>query len=180
MKPEDGPSPAVVAGVLMGMTVVIAAVAGSVTLASSDSLAEPAPTLSVEAGTLPAAGSGGDQALRLTHDAGEPVDVRALAFVVSIDGTGVREEVTGLPAGEDGLDGSNVAGDRFLDESPDGIAGPVTATPTEDDAVWQAGETVVLRIDADAVTLAPGDRVTVRIRHEPSNTVLLERTLVAE
>ncbi len=181
MRPEKSPPPAVVAGVLMGMVVVIAAVAGSVTLASSDSLSEPAPQLSVEAGTLTAVGSGeGDQALRLTHAAGEPVDVGALAFVVSVDSADAREEVTGLPAGEGGLNESNVAGDRFLDESSDGIAGPVTATPTEGNAVWEAGETVVLRINADALTLAPGDRVTVRIRHLPSNTVLLEQTVVAE
>jgi hypothetical protein len=98
---------------------------------------------------------------------------------VSFSNSSKRSRLVGIPT--DTIDPGDYEGDDVWDGSGDGIGGAIaTDEPAGSDGEWSSGEAIAFRIAKGNVELYQGDTVTVRIVHEPSGTVLIERTISAD
>jgi FlaG/FlaF family flagellin (archaellin) len=114
------------------------------------------------------------QQIRLTHEGGDPLAVRDLALVVTVEG-GVHARLTGFPTRR--LTADNVAGDHVFDRSYAGVDGAVDAAHT--DGRWTAGERATVRVAQTDLDVQSGDSVTVRVVHRPTGATLVAATVRA-
>jgi flagellin-like protein len=143
-----------------------------------------APVVSQSSGTLSAdvAGSN-DQIVRLTHQAGDTLDVSNLEIAVDAStACGMSGRLVNLPApgGDPQPTTEYVRGDDLFDNSANSVSGPIGEDGVTVDGRWSAGETATFRIANGACSLSPGDAITVRVVHTPSGAVLIEKTLTAQ
>lgn len=158
---------------LVGLTAVLAAAVGvGVGVATTDG---PAPQVRVT-GELSAADTYPDgQVLALTHEAGDALDPSAVALSVTIARTGEQARLTGFPTRR--LTGGNVHGAGVFDASYAGVDGAVDAAHA--DGAWTSGERVAVRIARREHDVRPGDRVRVRVIHEPTDAVVADLWVTA-
>ncbi|WP_340100133.1 type IV pilin N-terminal domain-containing protein [Salinibaculum salinum] len=140
------------------------------------SLGDPQPVATIEAATTTAACAGcgpDDQVVRLRHRNGDPLPMADLEFIVSVPG---RESarLVDLPLSTNCIRDGHVEGPDLFDGRCGRVGGSLTSVGADSDGTWRAGETVHFRIQKRAVRLAPGDDVTVRVVHEPSDSVVVE------
>lgn len=149
---DRGGSAVIAVVVLCGLTVILAtAVAGG--LSGFQERAEPTPTaamsLSVDGETL-----------TLTHDHGDPLDVRSLRMIVVVDGEPLKNQppVPFFSAG--------------------GFApGPTGPFNSASDPEWTVGESASLTLaGTNSPTIEPGSTVTVELYQEDSRIVTTETT----
>jgi FlaG/FlaF family flagellin (archaellin) len=167
-------SPVVGVAVLVGITVVLAAVTGGF-VAFGVATTETAPQASVAATADATDGWPDGQRLRLTHRAGDPLVVADLALVVTVDRGDVHARLTGFPTRR--LTADNARGTDVFDSGFAGVDGALDAAHT--DGEWTSGETTSVRIAQGDLDLHAGDRIKVRIVHRPTNAVLAREATVA-
>ncbi|MFB6096671.1 MAG: type IV pilin [Haloferacaceae archaeon] len=138
---DRGTSPVVGVVLLVGVTVVVAAVVGTAALGvASDAQAATGPTVSLGLAVE------GDR-IALTHVAGEPLDVRDLRLRIAVDGRALAHQppVPFFAA-------------RGFRSGPTGPFNPATA-PT-----WRVGQTASLRLaETNRPRIEPGSTVEVRV-----------------
>lgn len=154
----------VLAGVTGAFVVVDAAPAG------------PAPTAQFTAALNATDGYPDGQTLRITHEAGETLDVAAVTLVVRVERVDAHARLSGFPTRR--LTGEEIRGDDRFDNSYAGVDGVIDAATT--DGYWSSGEVAELRFAQGDVDVRPGDRVRVQVVHDPTTAVLADRTVVAE
>lgn len=165
---------------MVAVTVVLAAAIGSFALQFAGTNQNPAPQVAnADAELVADISGGGDQVVRITHRGGDTVEVSNLDIVVSFSDSSKRSRLVGIPTdkiepgdydGADIWDGRNGigTGGALAPSDPDGA-----------DREWSSGEFIEFRITSTSggVSLSPGDRVYVKIVHEPSGEVIVDRTL---
>lgn len=139
---DRGISPAFGAVLLVGITVVTAAVFGTVLFGQAAALDGPPPTASF------AVEADGDR-VELSHEGGETVNVGTLRVQVAIDGESLAQQPPVPFFAARGYHGG-----------PRGPFNPRT------DGEWSVGETASFRIaETNDPTLEPGARLTVELYH---------------
>lgn len=169
-------SPALATTLLVAVAVVAAAVTAGYAFDAVDDVSEPAPTVGDTAGELLADRAGsGDQILRLTHVAGDELPVSEVAVAVDArDACGKQSRIVDAPT--DTLGPANFEGADIFDYySPE--AGVLE--PGEDDNTWKAGTTIQFRLASTECEITPGETVSVRVVHVPSEAVAASTTLTA-
>jgi FlaG/FlaF family flagellin (archaellin) len=162
------------------LLIALAAVLATGVLAAGsamNSLADPPPTVVVDADEISAACAGcgpRDQVVRLTHQSGDAVSMADSSIVVSVPTREQTGRLVALPLALNCLRDSHVDGTDLFDGRCGRVSGAVTAVGTDADGVWRAGESLSFRLRKSAVRLAPDDDVVVRLRHVPSGTVVTE------
>jgi len=177
---ERAVSPVIGVVLMVAITVILAALVGTLALGLGDETGQSGPTISVSAEPLEAGGSPG-QVVRFVHETGDPVGVSELEFVVTLEATGASTRLVDLPVSSNTIDPSNVEGDDLLSQQSGDTTGAISSKSPDTDGTWSSGGFVRFRIKEtdDGYVMSPGDEVTVRIVHTGSGQVLVERTLVA-
>jgi flagellin-like protein len=167
-----------VVGVILvvALVVILAGVVGTYGLGFVEDLRDPAPNVAESEGKLVAEGD--KQIIALTHVAGDSVEAEEMEIVVDVDGTSCTEtsRLVNLPS-DGNLDPNNIDGPDIFDDQE--LAGAIEDGSPDDDGVWSAGDTIEVRIVSGECGLSTGDRVTVRIVHWPTNSIVVETTLAA-
>jgi flagellin-like protein len=176
---DRGASSVIGVVLMVAVTIVLAAAVGAFVLDVHSTRASPPQIANADAELTNVHGSSTDQTVRITHRGGDTVDVADLEIVVSFSNSSKRSRLVGIPT--DTIDPADYEGDDVWDGSGDGIGGAIaTDEPAGSDGEWSSGEAIAFRIAKGNVELYQGDTVTVRIVHEPSGTVLIERTISAD
>jgi FlaG/FlaF family flagellin (archaellin) len=165
---------------LVAVTVVVAATVSATVFGVGSDLRRPGPTVAESSGDLAADVTGGsDQTVTITHEAGDTLDVSEIE--IAVRACGMQGRLVNLPAqgGDPNPTGEYVEGDDLFDNSFNAVTGPIGEDGRTVDGRWTAGETATFRIANGACSLAPGDRATVRVVHEPTGTVVIDETLTA-
>lgn len=166
-------STAVGVALLVGVTVLLAATVGVAVGMHGATGATPQAHVT---GTLSAADGYPDgQVLALTHEAGDALDPTAVALSITFARTGEHARLVGFPTRR--LTAGNVRGPAVFDASYAGVDGAVDAANT--DGAWTSGETVEVRIASGKYDVQPGERLQVRVVHEPTNGVVAELRVIA-
>ncbi|WP_276272575.1 type IV pilin [Haloarcula litorea] len=172
---------------LVGVTVLLAAVVATAAFGHAAATAEPAPTVAQSAAEYETYAAGGgryrEQVLRLTHLAGDTLAVADLELVVDAsDACGKVGRLVNLPAAGDSLRpaGEYVRGDDLFDNSYDAVEGPIGTGDVDDDGAWSAGETAQFRLATSECRLAPGETLTVRVVHAPTGSVVVAERVRAD
>jgi len=167
-------APAVGVVLLVGLTVLLAStVVAAVGLDRART--EPAPQVALSAELSATDGWPDGQRLQLVHEGGDTLTVADLAVVVTFERTGDRARLSGFPTRR--LTDEHRDGADLFDLTYAGVDGELDAAHT--DGRWAAGETASVRIAQGELDVRPGDRVTVRVVHEPSGALLVRTEVVA-
>ena len=183
---ERALSPVVGVVLLVGITLLLAATVSVTALGFTDELTGVAPTVAGSSGTYERYTTGGgrytEQVVRLTHEGGDTLTVSDVELVVDAsDACGKTGRLVNLPAsGDDPRPTSRyVRGDDIFDNSANSVEGPLGTGDIDDDGEWSAGETAQFRLATSDCPLQPGETVTVRVVHTPTNAVLVEQSVGA-
>ena len=147
-----GASTTVAVVVLCGVTVILGAtVAGGLTGLSER--AEPTPRAAVSL-------SVDDETLTLTHNHGDPLDMRALRMVVSVDGEPLQHQPPVPFFSASGFD-----------------PGPTGPFNSASDSEWTVGESASLTLaGTNSPTIEPGSTVRVELYQDDTRIVTSETT----
>lgn len=170
-----GTSPVVGVVLLVGITVLLASVMGAF-VAFGEATVEPAPRTHFTASLDATDGWPDGQRLQVVHEGGDAVQASEIALVLEIDRVDAASRLTGFPTRR--LTDDNVRGPDVFDNGYAGVDGVLDAAYT--DGRWESGDRASLRIAQTNLDVRPGDRVRVRIVHEPSNAVLANLAVSAE
>ena len=146
--------------ILMAAVVVILAATMSVLVFDiGDSIQEPGPNIAESSGEFVAGSDDEDQVVRITHVAGDTVDVESIEIVLRVPEQGEQVRLVDLPG--DGLftytlDDSNIQGNTDLADDTDVIdQGPFASNANTgpiyedaDDQQWSAGETIAIELSS--------------------------------
>ena len=184
---ERALTPVIGVVLLLGVALLLAATVSVTALGYAERLSQPAPTVAQSSGEYDRyAGGGGrytEQVVRITHVAGDTLTVADLEIVVdATEACGKTGRLVELPvAGDDPRPTSRyVRGDDVFDNSADAVEGPIGTGDVDDDGEWSAGETAQFRLAASECRLQPGETITVRVVHTPSDGVVMEATVRAD
>ena len=173
-------SPVIAIILMVAIVVILAATVSVFALGFTENINKPGPIVGQSTGELvPQDGSDGG-IVRLTHIAGDSLDVSKLEIVVEATCVGGKKQarLVNLPDNAVGFG------------SPDSIEGPDpeifdSFSPeggqldTSADGTLSAGETATFRLKKGGCELNSGNTVTVRVVHTPTNSVVIEQTLTA-
>lgn len=177
---ERGVSSVIAVVLMVAVTIVLSVAVGAFVFSITESQQEPAPQVANADATLVADVAGGtDQTVRITHRGGDTVNVSDMEVVVSFADHPEHSRLVGAPTAM--IDADDYEGDDIWDGRYGGIGGALASNePEGSDGEWSSGEALEFRIANRYVSLDPGDTVTVTVVHEPSGSVILERTLTAK
>ncbi|MGB9954058.1 MULTISPECIES: type IV pilin [unclassified Haloarcula] len=170
---------------LVAVTVVLTAVLSAATLGLAEKLDDTAPVVGQSDGAFTPQDGFGGGIVRITHVAGDVIRVSEIEVAVSADcggdGTEKHGRLVNLPAKSgDRPQGDNIEGDDIFDESTGSLtergADTTGALVTDE---FRPGDVIVFRIAGGDCDLRPGDTVTVRVVHTPSNAVIIRQQLTA-
>lgn len=180
---DRGLTPVIGVVLLVAVTLLLAATVSATVLGATADLTEPAPTVAQASGEFDRYASGGgrytEQVIRITHLAGDTLTVSNLELAVdATDACGRSGRLVNLPVpGDDPRPAARyVRGDDIFDNSANSVEGPI-GTGDVDDGEWSAGETAQFRLATSACRLGPGETVTVRVVHTPTNAVLIDQSV---
>jgi FlaG/FlaF family flagellin (archaellin) len=158
---------------MTAVVVILAATVSVFTLGVADEVTQPGPVVGQSSGELAYDRPGSDdQIVRLTHVAGDDLDVSTLEIAVdATDACGKRSRIVNLLTNT--LGSATFNGDDIFDYfSPDG-----GQLDTSADGTWSAGETATFRLASTECGLSEGDALTVCVVHTPTNSVVIKETL---
>lgn len=171
---------------MVAVVVILAAAVSAFALGFGQGLTDPGPNVAQTTGEfVPGAST---QKVRVTHVAGDSVDVENLEIVVRASGPGVDTEarLVDLPADDyfsTAIGASNIQQDKSLiDEGNSGDLNQIIVPA--DSNTWVAGDTIQFAINVGGAdfreppnrTGPAADELEVVLVHTPSNTVLSEQT----
>lgn len=178
-------APVVSTILMVAIAVILGAVIATFVLDIGEDVEDPSPTISKSSGEF-RSGTGLDQQIiRITHVAGDPVDVSELEVVVDprdADGCETTGRLVDLPS-TTVFFGSNSFGDENLAKD-DANDSPISKTADSDlgvlhatnENVFEAGSYMEFRIVSDTsrggCEIQPDDEVRVDIVHVPTNAVI--------
>jgi len=172
----------VIANILMVAIVVILATTISVfALGFTDGVNQSAPIVGQSSGELVPQDGDNDGIIRITHVAGDTVQVSNMEVVVDAsDACGKQGRLVNLPAppGGNNIDQSNIEGDDIFDQRGygwDAVPGPNAIHRSE----YVPGEQIAFRITGGPCSINQGDEITVRVVHTPTNSVVITEMLTA-
>jgi flagellin-like protein len=172
-------TPVVSTILLVAVAVILATVVATAALGFLESTDDPAPVVGQSSGELVGdVAGGGDQVVRINHEAGDTVPVTDIEVAVDATGAcGKQGRLVDLPDNAVGYGTPDqiVGDDIFDDTTPDG-----GALDTSSDGDFAAGDTISFRLASGECTLGDGDQITVRLVHTPTNAVVVEQTLTAD
>jgi FlaG/FlaF family flagellin (archaellin) len=160
---------------MVAIVVILAATISVFALGFTDEANQSGPVVGQSSGELVRDISGSnDQIVRLTHVAGDNLDVSTLEIAVDAsDACGKQSRIVNLPTNT--LGSANYNGDDIFSYfSPDG-----GELDTSADGTWSAGETATFRLASTECELNSGETITVRVVHTPTNSVVIKETLTA-
>jgi FlaG/FlaF family flagellin (archaellin) len=174
---------------MAAIVIILAAVIGAFVLGLGEETEEPAPVVTAELDRGITDNSppleGGTRKITISHEAGDTVPVSELRIITEAQcfdpstGTTItkRGELYNLPAEEPSgppeiNNDENVRGDKIFSTRGPAIEGPIA-----DGENWQAGESLVFHIDNDECQLLSESRTDIQIIHEPSNSVIEEKSI---
>jgi len=150
-----GVSPVVAAPLLVGVTVVLAAVVGVMAMEFGPPGHEEPRVLSAHATD--------DGRIELTHESGPAINLTAVSIVVTVDGEPLDHQPP-VP---------------FFSASGF-YPGPTGPFNVATDALWESGERATVRVaGTNAPSLRAGATVTIRVLHEETRIALVETTVQA-
>jgi len=184
-----GVSPAISVILMAAIVIILAAVIGAFVLGLGEETEEPAPVVTAELDRGITDNSppleGGTRKITISHEAGDTVPVSELRIITEAQcfdpstGTTItkRGELHNLPAEEPSgppeiNNDENVRGDKIFSTREPAIEGPIA-----DGENWQAGESLAFHIDNDECQLLSESRTDIQIIHEPSNSVIEEKSI---
>lgn len=175
-----GVSPVIGVILMVAIVTMLASVTGVMVLDIGDKPQDAAPTAGGAEGEFDL-GSWG-QRIRITLVAGGPLEVENLE--IAVDATDVSDgecptqsRLVDLPINGH-VEPSNVDGTDIFDGSATGIDGAIDST-TSADGTWDPGEQIEFRINTGDCDVAPGEQITVRIVHLPTDAVVMANTITA-
>ena len=182
-------SPVIGVVALVAMVLIVAATVGWAGLGFSEQIREPAPNVAESKGELKTQDSFDGGIVRITHVAGDSVEVRHLEIDITVDakdGSG-QARLVNLPADRNTptfqpFDDENIAGDGFVSKGAGSQQWSAGALHEDTSNTLTAGSWFEFRIkgsDSTAIELSSGDTVTVRVVHTPSQSVIIEQELTA-
>ena len=180
---ERGVSPAIAVLLMAAVAIILAASIGAFVLGFGEETREPAPNVAETTGEFavapPDEDAGENQIVRITHVAGDSVNVEDIEIVVTAIGPGVDTEarLVDLPADGGSIDDTNLEGNvELIDKSNS----PSPRVIVDDDSnLWTAGDTIEFRVNTGQADFRPGgdaDELAVSIVHTPSNAIVFEDT----
>lgn len=174
--PSRAVSPVIANVLLVAVVVVLAATVSVFALGFLEDTNDPGPVVGQSSGTLESNGVGSDNGfVQITHVAGDTI--RTANIEIAVDATaacGKRGRLVNLPV-QNRIRNSNSEGDDVFDNSfqglPDGSA--------LENQRYASSDTIDFRIPNTDCPVRNGDRVTVRVVHLPTNSIVIEETLTA-
>jgi len=160
-----------------GLTVAMMAVVGGVLMQMDGALADTSsgPTVSTSVDSVTAGDGPNDQWVRIQHDSGPQIDTANVTITVWLPEHRKRSTLERLPT--EGIEPDDYDHNHIYTLGDRGIEGPIDA---DGDRTWSAGETISFQIAHERVALEPGQRVNVTITHVPTDSTLVDRSLVVE
>lgn len=167
---------------MVGIVVILASVVGVFVLGTTEDINDPAPIVGQTSGEFEPGGGSDQQIVRITHVAGDSVDVENIEIIVRASGPSddlpTEARLVDLPA-EGQYMTDNINGNSGLIDS-----GTSTANIIEEDSsnAWSAGKTIEFRVNSGAAdfrnspTDNEADKLEVIIVHTPSNSIISEYT----
>jgi flagellin-like protein len=173
-----GVSSVVATILLVAVVVVLASTVSVVAFGFADDVARPGPVVGESTGTFVEQDGDTGGIVRLTHVAGDTIQVSDIEVAVDADcsGTTRRGRLVGLPAttgndiDDDQIEGANIFDQRSLNRFGGGALLQRS---------YSAGDTIVFRIPASKCDIDDGATVGVRVVHTPTNAVVIDRELRA-
>ena len=166
---------------LVAIVVVLAAVVSVFALGVTEETTEAGPAVGQSSGELIPQDGYDDGIIRITHIAGDTIQVANMEVIVDASNAcGKQGRLVDLPVPSSGndIDQSNIEGDDIFDQRAygnDGVPGPNALHRSE----YAAGEEIAFRITGGTCSINQGDKITVRVVHTPTNSVVIKETLTA-
>ena len=177
---------------MVAIVVILAATASVFFLDSAEVITEPAPNVADTTGNFDIGVDGyqSDQIVRITHLAGDSVDINEIEIIVRASGPASslpkEARLVDLPSEGSDIDEKNIDGkSELIDEGPnpiDGAGPPNLLITSQDSNVWSAGKTIQFRIPTGGADFREdpngpeADELEVIIVHTPSNAIISEHT----
>lgn len=188
MRDRDRAVLPVISTILLVAIVVILTVTISVfVLGLGEDIRDPAPNVAQSSGELITQDGFDGGIVRITHVAGDPVEVENMEIAVdatdACDGTA---RIVNLPSeyenfGFDGFAKENLQNkdESIISQGNFFSTWDIGVLHETNDNTFSAGSSFELRIKKGDCPLKENDVVTVRVIHEPSNSVIIEKDLTA-
>ena len=172
-------SPVVGVVLVVALVVIVAAGVGWAGLGFSEQLREPAPNVAESNGEFVADPGITGQIVRLTHVAGDSMAISNIEILVDAecaDGD-AQGRIVSLPPDGNSLNAENIEGTDFFDESS--FRSDRTVLRSDTTNTLSAGEFIQFRMISGACEVPAGNKVSVRVIHTPSESVVIEEILTA-
>lgn len=183
-------SPVVSTILMVAVAVVVGTLVITLAFGLGETVDDPGPVVGESTGELTAGSDRDTKIVTVRHVAGDAIEAENMAIEIdATDACGQRARILNLPATQ------NVFGPKLSDENvrassiSDSIVSgsPVNALTdfelgvlhAENDNTFRAGSFFEFRITNDC-DIEPGETITVRVVHTPSNAVVIEKRLRAE
>jgi flagellin-like protein len=173
-------SPVISTILLVAIAVILAATISTFALGFAEQTGESAPVVGQSTAELRAFESGSDeQILETAHVAGDTLTVADLEIVVDADDAcGKTGRIVNLPLKSgNNIDANNVEGADIFDGRSVTRWGSTPHILLESE--WASGEAFAFRIKKGACRIDGGDTVELLVVHEPSESIVIEKTLTA-
>ncbi|TSD13477.1 type IV pilin [Haloglomus irregulare] len=179
---------------LVAIVVILAAVISVPSFGVAADLREPAPNVADTTGEFVVGSDVDEQVVRITHVAGDDVDISNVEIIIRISGPDVNTEARLVDLPGDGSFDRTLADKNVKKEDNINLinqVGPAFGQAYEgdqvivvdDDNTWSAGDTIQFSLNGDAANFDespdPGvdaDTLEITIVHTPSNSILAEHT----
>jgi len=194
MSQQDRAVTPVISTILVVAIVVILAATVSVAfLGVTQNLTEPAPIVADTTGEFEAGPGNYTQIVRITHVAGDSIEVENIEIIVRASGPGsklpVETRIVNLPGGDGSdfcagkgypggrLSQNNIQGERFFVKES---CAPNQIITAEDSNTWSPGETIQFQISSNKADFSAStgnneaNKLEVIIVHTPSNAIISE------
>jgi flagellin-like protein len=177
-------SPVISVIMMVAVVVILAAVLSVIVFDFTEGLDHPAPVVGQTSGEFEPGSDSDDQIVRITHIAGDRVNVENIEIIVQASGPSLdaNARLVDLPADSyfsNAIDSTNVQGDDIIDTSN---GAPNQVIVPADPDIWAAGDTIQFRIKVGGAdfreppdrTGPEADELEILIIHTPSGAIISE------
>jgi len=166
---------------MVAIVVILAATISMFALGFANEADRPGPIVGQSSGELVPQDGNDDGIVRINHIAGDTIQVSNMEVVVDAsDACGKQGRLVNLPVPSSGndIEQSNIRGDDIFDQRAygfDAVPGPNAIHRSE----YAAGDEIAFRITGGPCSIGQRDKITVRVVHTPTNSVVIEQMLTA-
>lgn len=181
-------APVVSTIILVGVVAILAATISVIVVGFGEDLDDPAPTVGQASGEFVGGTGSTNQVVRISHIAGDNVDVSEIEITVTAPQCDVdKARIVNLPV-QGSFSGFDVQyGSDLIDQTGKRFAAwEFGVLHADTDNVFESGSFFEFRLNSRQANCGPGgggftagDRVTVRVVHTPTDAVIIEEELRA-